>query len=74
MPTSIKYCLSKSMKKSGLKLKKKVCTYIKNDRSKRRSKRIRRSKRRRSKRRSKKILDDYVFKHLNILNKWHHQY
>uniref|UniRef100_A0A6C0E599 Uncharacterized protein n=1 Tax=viral metagenome TaxID=1070528 RepID=A0A6C0E599_9ZZZZ len=28
-------------------------------------------------RRSKKILDgvyDYVFKHLNILNKWHHQY
>ena len=44
MPTSIKYCLSKSMKKSGLKLKKKVCTYFKNDRSKRR-----RSKRRRSK-------------------------
>ena len=45
MPKSIKYCLSKSMKKSGLKLKKKVCTYLKkkNDISKRRSKR--RSKR-----------------------------
>ena len=52
MTTSIKYCLSKSMKKSGLKLKKKVCTYLKNDRSKTRRSKSKSLKRKRSKRRN----------------------